>query len=45
MHQKRNKILFFNSKKKLLQDFVNLPLVDYKKNLFDMNFKKNSFSI
>ncbi|MGI9083603.1 MAG: A/G-specific adenine glycosylase [Candidatus Fonsibacter lacus] len=40
---KRNKILFFNSKNKLLQDFVNLPLVDYKKNLFDMNFKKNIF--
>jgi A/G-specific adenine glycosylase len=38
-----NKILFFKNKKKLLQDFVNLPLVDYKKNLFDMNFKKKSF--
>ena len=38
-----NKILFFKNKKKLLQDFVNLPLVDYKKNLFDMKFKKKSF--
>ena len=38
-----NKILFFKNKKKLLQDFVNLPLIDYKKDLFDMNFKKNSF--
>ncbi|MEY4096992.1 MAG: hypothetical protein RLZZ102_679, partial [Pseudomonadota bacterium] len=28
---------------KLLQDFANLPLISYKKNLFDMNFKKNSF--
>jgi A/G-specific adenine glycosylase len=37
------KILFFKNKKKLLQDFANLPLVDYKKDLFDMNFKKNSF--
>jgi A/G-specific adenine glycosylase len=37
-----NKILFFKNKKKLLQDFVNLPLIDYKKDLFDMNFKKNS---
>ena len=40
---KNNKILFFKNKKKLLQDFVNLPLIDYKKDLFDMNFKKNSF--
>jgi A/G-specific adenine glycosylase len=40
---KKNKILFFNSKKKLLQGFVNLPLIEYKKNLFDMNFKKSSF--
>jgi A/G-specific adenine glycosylase len=39
----KNKILFFKNKKKLLQDFVNLPLIDYKKDLFDMNFKKNSF--
>ena len=38
-----NKILFFNNKNKLLQDFANLPLISYKKNLFDMNFKKNSF--
>ena len=38
----KNKILFFKNKKKLLQDFVNLPLIDYKKDLFDMNFKKNS---
>jgi len=37
-----NKILFFKNKKKLLQDFANLPLIDYKKDLFDMNFKKNS---
>ena len=36
-----NKILFFKNKKKLLQDFANLPLIDYKKDLFDMNFKKN----
>ena len=35
-----NKILFFKNKKKLLQDFANLPLIDYKKDLFDMNFKK-----
>lgn len=39
----KNKILFFNNQNKLLQDFVNLPLINYKKNLFDMNFKKNSF--
>jgi len=39
----KNKILFFNNKNKLLQDFANLPLISYKKNLFDMNFKKNSF--
>ena len=39
----KNKILFFNKKNKLLKDFANLPLIDYKKNLFDMNFKKNSF--
>ncbi|MCX7337197.1 MAG: hypothetical protein NTY78_03470, partial [Pelagibacterales bacterium] len=39
----KNKILFFNKKNKLLKDFANLPLIDYKKNLFDTNFKKNSF--
>jgi A/G-specific adenine glycosylase len=39
----KNKILFFNNKNKLLKDFANLPLISYKKNLFDMNFKKNSF--
>jgi A/G-specific adenine glycosylase len=40
----KNKILFFKDKNKLLKDFVNLPLIEYNKKLFDKSFQEKNFS-
>jgi A/G-specific adenine glycosylase len=40
----KKKILFFKDENKLLRDFVNLPLIVYKKKLFNKIFQDNNFS-